>query len=104
MKGISSSIVEKLYKSFLVRRPYEFYYLKNKKEDLAKVENFKEKTIENIINSIEKSRHQDLSSFISSFSIPLLSYVKAKKLSSLFNDDSQSLLEFIKKLNFELVE
>lgn len=104
MKGISNAIVEKLYKSFLVRRPYEFYYLKNKREDLAKIETFKEKTIENIINSIENSRHQDLSNFIASFSIPLLSYVKAKKFSSLFDNNSKSLLEFIKNLDFELVE
>jgi hypothetical protein len=52
----------------------------------------------------KKSRHQNLSSFISSFSIPLLSHVKAKKLSLLFDNDSKSLLEFIKNLDFELVE
>jgi DNA ligase (NAD+) len=104
MKGISKAIIEKLYKSHLVRKPYDFYHLKNKKEDLAKIENFKEKTVENIINSIEKSRYQELSDFITSFSIPLLSSFKAKKLTLFFNNDSQKLLDFIKSNNFESVE
>lgn len=104
MKGISKAIVEKLYVSNLVKKPYDFYELKSKKDCLWKIDTFKEKTINNILNSIEKSRYQRLSDFVSSFSIPLLSSVKAKKFTSLFDDDSDKLLEFISIGNFDLVE
>ncbi|WNE41556.1 MAG: DNA ligase [Mycoplasmataceae bacterium] len=104
MKGISKAIVEKLYISDLVKKPYDFYELKNKKEYLWKIETFKEKTINNILNSIEKSRYQRLSDFVSSFSIPLLSSVKAKKFTSLFDDNSDKLLEFISIGSFDLIE
>lgn len=97
-------IIEKLYNCCLVRRPYEFYHLKYKKEHLKKIENFKSKKIENILNSIEKSRHQKLSNFVSAFSIPLLSFIKAKKLTSLFKEKSDLLLKFVKKGDFGDIE
>jgi DNA ligase (NAD+) len=104
MKGISKSIVEKLYVSELARKPYDFYQLKYKRDDLGKINTFKEKTVENILNSIEKSRYQELSVFVSSFSIPLLSSVKAKKFTALFDQDSNRLLEFVKAGDFTSIE
>jgi len=61
MKGISQKIVEKLYNRQLLQKPTDFYQLRNRKPELLKIAGFKEKTVENILNSIENSVKKPLS-------------------------------------------
>jgi DNA ligase (NAD+) len=104
INGISKATIEKLYKASLVKKPNELYELKNKAEKIIEIEGFKEKTIRNILNSIEKSRYQEPFRVISSFSIPLLSSVKAKKFSALFEDNYDKILDFVEKADFSIIE
>lgn len=104
IKGVSKATIEKLYRANLVKNPHELYDLKNKAEKLNEIEGFKEKTIRNILSSIENSRYQEPFKVISSFSIPLLSSVKAKKFSSLFEDNYNNILDFVEKKDFSVIE
>ncbi len=59
---LGESTVDKLLNEGLVDNIADLYFLK--KEDILKLEGFKDKSAENLIESIEKSKQQDLSRFI----------------------------------------
>jgi DNA ligase (NAD+) len=61
--------------------PIDFYQLEQKKEELLKLEGFQKKSIDNILSSIENSKKKPLTNLLTALGIPLLSSVKAKKLS-----------------------
>ena len=64
---LGEKVVEQLVKKKLVCLPSDIYILTA--NDLAKLEGFKEKSIHNLLSSIEKSRHVTLSRFILALSI-----------------------------------
>ena len=72
--------IAKLYKNNLLKSPLDFYQLHYKKEQLLKLEGFQEKTVNNILNSIENSKKKPFANLLSALGIPLLSSVKTKKL------------------------
>lgn len=103
MKGISQKIVEKLYNHKLLQKPTDFYQLHNRKPELLKIAGFKEKTVENILNSIENSVKKPLSNWLVALGIPLLSSVKAQKLTT-FYPTFTSLLEVIENKEREKIK
>ena len=103
MKGISQKIVEKLYNRQLLQKPTDFYQLRNRKPELLKIAGFKEKTVENILNSIENSVKKPLSNWLVALGIPLLSSVKAQKLTTFYPTFS-SLLETIENKESEKIK
>ncbi len=87
IEGIGESVVEQLVKNELVEELGDIYYLK--KEDFLKLELFKDKKTQNLLNAIEKSKHSDLSRLIYGLGIRHVgekaAYVLAKKFKSLDN-------------------
>ena len=83
--GLSIKTIQLLNNKFNLAYPFELYTLKS--EDLEGLEGFKDKKINNLINSIEASKHVDWASFI--FAIGILNigkktaYVLSKKFASL---------------------
>jgi NAD-dependent DNA ligase len=67
-----------------LRKPTDFYQLKNKEPELGKLGGLKKKLLTNIFNSVEKSKKKSLASLLTALGIPLLSSVKAKKLTSYY--------------------
>ena len=59
---LGESTIDKLLDAGLVDNIADLYYLK--KEDILKLEGFKDKSAENLLDSIEKSKQQDLSRLI----------------------------------------
>jgi len=53
---------------------------------MLQIDGFRIKKINNILESIEKSKTKPFYNLLSALSIPSLSIVKAKKLSELFSD------------------
>ena len=94
MKGISQKIVEKLYNQQLLQKPTDFYQLHSRKQELLKIVGFKEKTVANVLNSIANSTKKPLANWLVALGIPLLSSVKAQKL-TIFYPTFTSLLEAI---------
>ena len=76
--GLGKSIIEKLYQNSLVKNVEELFYLK--KEDLLKLEGFKEKRASNIIDAIEKAKGCECWRFINSLGIEHIGEVASKKI------------------------
>lgn len=82
IEGLKNQISEQLHKELGIFEPSELYMLK--KEDLLKLDKFKEKKAENILNSIEKSKNVKLSNFIYAIGIPNVGVKTAKDLAKYF--------------------
>lgn len=67
IEGLGEKIVEQLMREGLVRDPADIYELKE--EDLLTLKRFAEKSAENLIDSINRSRHVLLARFISALGI-----------------------------------
>lgn len=84
IKGISWKIIEKLYHNNLLKKVTDFYHLRQKKDKLLKIERFKEKNVSNLLSAIEKSKVKNFANLLVALGIPLLSLVKAKKLTKFY--------------------
>lgn len=68
IEGLSSKTLDKMIENLNITRVDQIYDLK--KEDLLKLEGFKDKKADNIISAIEASKNTKLSSFIYALGIP----------------------------------
>ena len=80
--GLGISVCESLINSGLVNSPAELYYLD--KESVAALERMGNKSAENLINSINKSKEKGLASLICAFGIRQVGQKAAKNLASSF--------------------
>ena len=80
--GLGISVCESLINSGLVNSPAELYYID--KESVAALERMGNKSAENLINSINKSKEKGLASLICAFGIRQVGQKAAKNLASSF--------------------
>ena len=64
IEGFGDAIVEDFYNYGYLKRIPDFYYLKDKKQELQELEGFGKKSIDNLLNSIEKSKNNSLEKLI----------------------------------------
>jgi DNA ligase (NAD+) len=102
IKGLGQKNIEKLYRNSFIKTPIDFYWLEKKREELLKIEGFQKKSIDNIISSIENSKKKPLTSLLTGLGIPLLSSVKAKKL-SIFYPNLASIRAIIENNEWEKI-
>lgn len=67
IEGLGPAIVRSLAENKLIQTPGDLYHLKV--EDVAPLERMGEKSAQNLIAAIEKSKHQDLARLINAFGI-----------------------------------
>ncbi len=67
--GMGERQVEQLLRNQLILDYADLYYLKDKRDALLMLERMGEKSVDNLLNSIEKSKDNDLSKLISGFGI-----------------------------------
>ncbi len=98
IRGISKKSVAQLYEKLGVRSVTDLYFLKA--EDVAGLEGYKDKKIENFISSVEKSKSVPLDRFINALGIENVGKKTArdlalrfKSISALMNADRETLLE-----------
>ena len=72
IKGLSLATLEKLVDWGWVNNLIDLYYLKEHESEWVKKPGFGEKSVSNILQSIEDSKNCSLESFISSLGIPLI--------------------------------
>lgn len=96
VEGCGEKVVAKLLSEGLVKELKDFFFLK--KEDLLTLEGFKEKSVGNLLNSLEKAKKVPLAQFILSAQIPHIGKKMAHDLASYF----QSWEEFKKAGEYEL--
>lgn len=82
--GLSNKTMEQLMDADIINTVIDIYKLKNRKEDVLKLERFAEKKYQNLIDSIEKSRKCTLSSLIYALGIEEVGEKTAKDLASYF--------------------
>lgn len=87
IKGLSDSTLEKFIENNIIIDELDLFYLKEKEEEILKLEGFGKKSYEKILNEIEKSRNIKLSSLICSLGIFTIGKDLSKKISKFFNDD-----------------
>ncbi len=82
--GLGESQVRQLIDAGLIEDYADLYTLKEHKEELLELERMGEKSVDNLLNSIEKSKNNDLSKLVAGFGIPLVGEKVAKVLSRYF--------------------
>lgn len=85
--GISDMILSKLIEQKLVTNYKDLYHLDRYKDKIISFEGFGEKSYENMIKSIEKSRKVKLPNFIYALGIPDIGLSRAKLICNNFNND-----------------
>ena len=85
IKGLSLATLEKLVDWGWIKNIKDIYYLKNHRGEWINKAGFGEKSVDNILNSIEASRNCSLNSFISALGIPLIGTNISKELIKHFN-------------------
>ncbi|OQX74713.1 MAG: DNA ligase (NAD(+)) LigA [Campylobacteraceae bacterium 4484_4] len=120
IEGLGEKIVELLYQKGLVRSVLDLFSLK--KEDLLKLEGFKEKKAQNLLDAIEHVKGTECWRFVNGLGIEHIGEVASKKICETFGLDflnvtkeqllqiegfgeemAESFLEFI-RVNRELIE
>lgn len=82
-KGTLSKLIAKGY----IKEYADIYKLYKHKESLIGLQGFGKQSVENLLSSIEKSRHARLDKFISALSIPLVSEQMSRSLAKYFHND-----------------
>jgi len=95
---LGGSTVDKLIEEEMIDNIADLYFLK--KEDILHLEGFKEKSAQNLLNSIEKSKKQDLSRLIYGLGIRHVGKYAAQLLAAKYN----SIDELSKATSEELKE
>ncbi len=98
--GLGSSIVELFTEKGFLSDYTDIYYLYEYEDEIKNMDGFGEKSYQNLIESIEKSKKNCLSKLLSAIGIPLVGEKVAKKLASIYKDMDR----FFKLSVDELVE
>ncbi len=83
--GLGDKIVEQLYENGLVKELEDVYHLKM--EDLLKLEGFKQKKAQNLLNAIERSKGAECWRFINALGIEHIGEVASKKICQTYGLD-----------------
>ena len=80
IKGLSKATLDKLIEWGWVNEPVDLYKLADHRDEWIQKTGFGVKSVDNILSSIEDSRHPTLDQFISSLGIPLIGKTVSKDL------------------------
>jgi DNA ligase (NAD+) len=84
IEGIGERMSQALFEAGLIKDVGDIYSLKEKREQLLKMEKLAEKSVDNILNSIEKSKNRSLSRVIFALGIPNIGGETAELLAEHF--------------------
>ena len=82
--GLSSKTIETLHSEGFLNKISDLYNLKDHRDELLQLERFGEKSVDNLLNSIEESRTRDLARFIFALSIPNVGKVMSEDLAKYY--------------------
>ncbi len=96
IQGLSSATLETLISHGFIHKYKDIYHLSDHRSELIRLDGYGAKSIDNLLESIEKSRNVKLENFITALSIPNIGLSAAKAISKKFNGDHY---EFIQALS-----
>ncbi|WP_022819189.1 NAD-dependent DNA ligase LigA [Fusobacterium russii] len=94
--GLGSKIVEKFLDLGYIKDVSDIYDLKEHREEIEKLDKMGEKSVDNLINSIENSKKRDYDKVIYSLGIPFIGKVASKILANASEN-----IESLMKMTFE---
>lgn len=86
IKGMSENIIEKLMNAGLIKEFADFFRLKDNAEIIAGLDKMGETSAQNLIASIEKSRHTTFQRMLRGAGIPLVGNSQSKEIAKRYND------------------
>jgi DNA ligase (NAD+) len=87
--GLSEKTLETLISHGFLRNFNDIYHLSNHRQQLIQLDGFGQKSIENLLKSIEDSRNVKLENFIAALGIPNIGLSAAKTISAYFDDPNE---------------
>lgn len=97
IEGISDAILEKLIEEKIINKYSDIYHLNKFKEKIINFDGFGEKSYDNLIKEIEKSRKVKLANFIYALGIKEIGLSRAKLICQKY----ESNFDIIRNLSFE---
>jgi DNA ligase (NAD+) len=91
--GLGEKQVELFLELWYIQDLADVFLLKNYREEILQIEWYKEKSVSNLLESIEKARIQPIASFLAALGIPNVGKKMGKILSPLFQSN-QDILHF----------
>lgn len=85
IEGLGDNLSEKLMNEGFIENIADIYTLKEHKDELYQLEGLGEKSVDNLLESIERSKQNDLSNLIFALGIPFIGKASAKILSETFS-------------------
>jgi len=82
IEGLGEKIIDKLVSLNFLNNVADIYNLKNFKDELLKLENFGQKSVDNLLNAIENSKNKPLDKFIYALGIRYVGQEAAKTLAN----------------------
>lgn len=87
IKNLSEATLETLISHGFLRNFNDIYHLSDYRQQLIQLDGFGQKSIDNLLKSIEDSRNVKLENFIAALGIPNIGLSAAKTISKKFNGD-----------------
>ena len=91
IEGVSEAILNKLISEDMIKSYADIYKLEKFKGRIIFFDGFGEKSYNNLISSIEKSRNVKLANFIYALGIPDIGFSRAKVICNYFNNDFEKI-------------
>ena len=91
IEGLSEMTLDKLIQNGLIKGFADIYRLKEKREQVLKLEGFKDRSCDNLLDAIEKSRDTTLPRMLYALGIPGVGAANAKMVAAHFDDDINAL-------------
>ena len=101
--GLSEATIEKFINLGWLNSIQDIYHLSDHENEMKTVDGFGKKSVEKLLNSIEKSRSASLERFIYSLSIPLIGKSVSKDISKLCEENFDNLIDLMKSLPEKLL-
>lgn len=98
IEGIGAETVEALYQKGLLKHISDIYALKNHEAELKQLDRFGEKSIQNLLEGIEKSKNMPFEKVLFGLGIRYVGATVAKKLAQHFKDIDQLMLASFEEL------
>ncbi|MCR4585078.1 MAG: NAD-dependent DNA ligase LigA [Lachnospiraceae bacterium] len=87
IEGLSEMTLDKLIQAGLIKEFADIYRLRESREEVLKLEGFKEKSCDNLLDAIDKSRETTLPRVLYALGIPGVGAANAKMVAAHFDDD-----------------
>jgi DNA ligase (NAD+) len=93
--GLSEQTLQKFIDLGWLTKFQDIYWISIHKEKMFNLDGFGKKSVDKLLENIEKSRNIDLSRFLYSLSIPLIGKTASKDIAKVCNNDIQSFINIV---------